>query len=493
MRVDRLRGTVVAVAVAALATLLPAAPASPAPSAAPPAQVVLKWNDLALKAVVDGTIGPPMVARALAMLNTCMYDAWAAYDPLAAGTMLGGSLRRPPTEFTAANKVEAVSYGAFRAAMDLFAWDAPIFVAYFRQLGFDPSNHTTDTTTPAGVGNVACAALLDFRHHDGSNQLGDLAPGPYSDYTGYVPRNEPMRMSHYDRSTVLDPNRWQQLTYRTQDGVLVTPGFVGAQWLNVTPFALTSPSQFRNPIGPAQFPSADYEQQARDLVELSAGLTDRQKVIAEYWADYAGTVQPPGHWDQIAQWVAERDGYTLDDQVKLLFVVTNALMDAGIGSWDDKRFYDSVRPATSIRFLFAGSDIRSWAGPGQGTRTIDGSRWQPYQPAWFPTPPFPEYASGHSTFSAAAATALASYTGSDTYGGSATVGAGDSFVEPGVTPSHDITLRWATFTEAADQAGMSRRYGGIHFERGDLDGRLLGRQVGTVVFLKAQQLFLGLP
>ena len=114
-----------------------------------------------------------------------------------------------------------------------------------------------------------------------------------------------------------------------------------------------------------------------------------------------------------------------------------------------------------------------------------------YQPATVVTPPFPEFFSGHSTFSAAGAEILKLYTGSDAFGNSVTIPAGFSRVEPGMTPATDITLSWATFSEATDQAGISRRYGGIHFKYGDLAGRAIGRQVGAQVWAKALTYFNG--
>src|SRR5437879_2134237 len=84
-----------------------------------------------------------------------------------------------------------------------------------------PNDNSTDTSTPVGIGNVACKAVLDFRHHDGSNQLGDEPGGtpgiPYSDYTGYAPANDPMDMNAlFDPAKVHDPNRWQPLSYLDQ-------------------------------------------------------------------------------------------------------------------------------------------------------------------------------------------------------------------------------------------------------------------------------------
>jgi hypothetical protein len=117
---------------------------------------------------------------------------------------------------------------------------------------------------------------------------------------------------------------------------------------------------------------------------------------------------------------------------------------------------------------------------------IDGATWFPYQPTTFPTPPFPEYSSGHSNFSAAGAEILKLFTGRDRFGGSTILPAGSSRVEPGAVPLHDVTLAWATFSDAAKQAGLSRRYGGIHFEQGDLDARATGQIAARQVWEKAQ-------
>ena len=82
--------------------------------------VVIQWNQAALQGVRDSKLGPPMVARALAIVHTCIYDAWAAYDRRALGTQLGSSLRQRRSERTQANKNEAISFAAYRAAVDLF-------------------------------------------------------------------------------------------------------------------------------------------------------------------------------------------------------------------------------------------------------------------------------------------------------------------------------------------------------------------------------------
>jgi len=339
---------------------------------------------------------------------------------------------------------------------------------------------------------VACAAVLEFRHHDKANQLGDLAAGAYSDWSGYVPRNKPTAVPV--RTPMADPNHWQPLVYVNSTGDLMTQPFLGAQWCFVTPFAMSKGDEFRwlgQILPPATYGSAEYQQQAEELVALSAGLTDRQKMIAEYWLDGPKSEQPPGHWAVFGKWVSARDHHTLDDDVKMFFVLSNAIFDAGIAAWDMKRTYDSVRPATAIPLLFKGKKIRAWGGPGKGTVEMDGSQWIPYQPASFPTPPFPDYVSGHSTYSAAGAAILRLWTGSDRFGDSVTFAAGSSRIEQGVTPAHALSLDWPTFSQAADEAGTSRRYGGIHFRRADMSGRILGRLVAVTEWAEAQSYFDG--
>jgi hypothetical protein len=412
-----------------------------------------------------------------------MYDAWSAYDATAVGTQVGASLRRPADERTDANKSRAVSYAAYRALSDLFPSVLVIFDRLMSELGYSVSDASTDATNATGVGNVAAAAVIAFRHHDGSNQLGDLAPGTYSDYTGYQAVNTP--------SQVNDPNRWQPLLVQDAQGGTTTQKFIAPQWGLVTPFALTSGAQFRPASVPNLYPSAGYTEQAQEIMAFSANLTDEQKAMVEYWADGPSSELPPGHWALFAQRVSRRHAYGIDDDVKMFFALTNALLDASIAVWDCKRAFDYVRPITAIRFLMAGQQIQAWAGPFKGTQTILGEHWQAYQTGAVPTPAFPEFSSGHSAFSAAGAEVLRSYTGSDAFGESVTIKAGSSGVEPGAVPATDITLSWPTFSDAANQAGMSRRYGGIHFREGDLQSRAMGRLIGAQAWAKAQTYFAG--
>jgi len=446
----------------------------------PTDNVVLRWNQAALEAIRTTRMSPPIAARALAITHTSIFDAWAAYDDVAIGTQLGGRLRRPKAERTTANKEKAISFAAYRSLVDLFpSQQRTLFDVVMSSLGYDAFDRSFDTSTPSGIGNTACNEVLRFRHHDGSNQTSDLQSDSYSDYSGYAPANT--------AEILKDPDKWQPIRVNGIPQRWLLP-----HWGLVTPFGLTSGSEFRSYAlsrGPFAYPSSAYWTQALEVVDLSARLGDPEKVIAEYWADGSTTTTPPGHWNTFAEEISRRDAHDLDQDVKLFFILDNALLDSSIAAWDIKRYTDSIRPVSVIRFMLGARKIRAWAGPGLGTRTIDCKDFRSY----LPTPAFSSYVSGHSAFSSAAAEILKRFTGSDYFGGSFVAAPGSSIIEPGLTPSVSVRLSWSTFSEAADQAGLSRRYGGIHFEIDDLVGREMGRLVANEVWRKAKSYIDGRP
>ncbi len=490
--------------------------------------VSVLWDRAVQLAVINSSPGPTIASRAYAMLHTTMFDAWSAYDDTAISTLLADDLQRPVFENTAANKQEAMSFAAFNVLDDVFSGQTALFRQLMTDLGYDPDNETTDTTTPAGIGNVMATALLNVRHEDGSNQLGDDAAGttgvPYSDTSGYAspnPVGDPVFMELWTPENVpIDAEPGEEL--RTQQ-------FLTPHWGNVASFALSSGDEFR-PEAPEPFLLVDgtvdldegtitlsddsvvaisrdligtvinpaFISQAEEVVNLSADLTDEQKLIAEFWEDGGGTSFPPGTFMTFGQFVSARDNHTLDQDVQMFFALSNAVFDAGIATWEAKVAYDYTRPVRAIRELgeqgligefdatLGGYAIDAWV-PGQGTQTILATDFLTYQtPGADPSPPFAEYTSGHSAFSAAGATILELFTGSDDFGAFVTFSAGSSRFETEVTPAVETTLAWSTFSAAADEAGESRLYGGIHFTDGDINGRLLGENVGQSVWALTQ-------
>jgi hypothetical protein len=440
------------------------------------ANAAVQWNDAAVTAIKTTGTPPTVGSRALFIVHSAMYDAWAAYDAIAVGSIPGTPPRQPASAGTVLNKTSAISYAAYRTLLDLFPTQANVFTMLMINLGFDPSIKVTDPTTAAGVGNAAAANQIAFRHADGSNQLGDLGGnGPYSDYTGYVPVNFPETMN--------DPNHWQPL--RAANGVVQQ--FLSPQWGLVTPFALAAANQFR-PGPPPQAGTWLYQQRMRDAMALNASLDDRSKMSGEYWNDATGTSEtPPGHWNRIAEDLSNRDKNSLDRDVQLYFVLNAVLHDTSVALWEAKRFYDYIRPVSAIHYFYQGQTIQGWGGPGMGTVSLDGSAWL----TWIGTPPHPEYPSGHSAYSNGAADVLRRFTASDTYVKSVTFAAGSSVVDPGTSPQSDTTLSWLTFSEVAEDAGFSREIDGIHFKESVFRSAALGRQVAVQVWNRYAQLING--
>ena len=210
------------------------------------ATVVVVWNKAALAEVRLARLSPPIVARALAVAHTCMYDAWAPYDSRAIAST-ASTPRRPLVEQNDTNKATAISFAAYRCLVNLFPAGTPRLDAVMRSLGHEPLDTTTSLATAQGIGNAAAAAVIAARRNDGANQYGDLHAGAYSDYTGYASLNSPMPFCLPSTLTtcplnISNPYHWQPLT----NNLGVTQVFAAAHWGNVYPFALSSGAQFDN-------------------------------------------------------------------------------------------------------------------------------------------------------------------------------------------------------------------------------------------------------
>ena len=465
--------------------------ATPHPSAPPqrPAPVrrgdklVVYWNNATFILLRQQQAPLPVVARALSIVNTCMFDAWAAYDAVAQSTRPGTNVRQSESERTLPNKAQAMSYAAYRALLDLFPAEQERIHHIMSQLRYNPANRTNSPDTPAGVGNRAAQAVLSFRQNDGSNQAGRDLPGAYADYTHYQPLNTADDIKHADH--------WQPLTLPAGRPGTRSQQFACAQWANVTPFALTSALQFIPQPGPPHAPDQAFTSQARQILQYSAGLTDEQKVIAEYWSETPTEIILT-RWFDFAVFLSQRAAHTLDENIKFFFSLANACLDTSIACWACKRAYDSAYPITVIRDLFKGQQVHAWAGPGRHVRWFNGQYWQPYQPLDALSPAYPEYCSEQSAFSAAAALIMRSFTGSDALGTNITRPPYSSAIEY-IVPARPVTLSWPTLSQAVEQAGMAGRYGGIHFAQSDLDGRTLGTLVARQAWLKAQSYIHGHP
>lgn len=438
--------------------------------------VAYRWATVALEGTADDTEWnrprPTVSSRLLALVFRAQFDAWSRFDSVAVPVHLNVE-RRPETERTLINKEKAISYAMCRTLCAVYPADSALFLNELRGLGYDPDDHSIDPTTPQGIGNLAASTVITATRMDGSNGFGDdpEAPTPWGDHTHYQPRNTLEELKDIDH--------WQPKTFIKEDGTKWAPGALSPHWGHVQPFALDSASQFRSPPPPLMG-APQLEREVREVVELQANLTNEQKALVEFMRDGPRSVQQAGHWLIFARDVSVRDSHTLDEDVKMYFLVTSTAMDCFIACWDAKFFYDTSRPYQQIHYLLGDEEITAWAGPNKGMVQMKGKDWRPYSPDSFLCPPFPSYPSGHSTVSGGCARALELFTGSDTYGAQVRLLPG-WLTEPGIT-TDSITLNFPTFRSAAEQAGLSRVLGGYHIQADNVEGLALGKKVAEVVF-----------
>ena len=385
------------------------------------ADVITDWNTAALQAIPAGRTPPPEAARALAILHLAMFDAVNGIERTHAPYLVAS---RVPAS---ASMEAAASAAAHRVLVALFEESAGSFDdLHASMLGTLP--RTPHQAQGAAWGEYVAEQMLAARRNDNSDAV--VAPPSGSGPGVWVPT--PPAFAPY-----------------------LLP-----QWGSVAPFAMPASAHFR-PLGPPALDSAKYadaynEVKANGSV-ASAMRTPDQTQTALFWADGAGTETPPGHWNSIAQDVAAARGNTMAQNARLFALLNAAMADAAICAWEAKYQFNNWRPVTAIR---NGTDDGNAA-------TVADLDWTPL----LVTPPFPDYVSGHSTFSAAAAGVLALFYGSDQVAFTAR-----SDFLPGVTRS------FTSFSDAASEAAMSRVYGGIHFRFASEDGMTAGGEISEWVF-----------
>lgn len=432
-----------------------------------------RWGQLALTATANDTEKfkprPTITSRYLALIFVSVFDAWSRYDAKAIPVYLDGVERRPTEEQILKNKEIAISYAAYNAMKEYYYSDSTLFKEFMMELGYDPNNTSMDPNTPEGIGNLAAKAVIEARKGDGSNQYGEVEGSngqPYFDYTGYNPVNSVEEN--------VDPNRWQPKYFSDGKGGQFAPGCLTPFWYKVKPISQKSADQFR-PGPPPMIGSEQLKNEVKEVIDLQANLTDEQKALVEFMRDGPQSVQQAGHWLKFAQDVSRRDIHTLDDDVKMYFLNQVVAMDAFIASWDSKMFYDFARPYALVHRYFEDQKIKAWGGEGKGFMEMKGQEWRPYSPSTFLCPPFPSYTSGHSTISGGCSRALQLWTGSDEFGEEVQLVAG-AMTEPD-NLGDTVTLKFPTFTETAEMAGISRVYGGYHIQADNVAGLQLGRDV----------------
>ena len=398
-------------------------------------KVAVSWFDLLYKLIQTERLSPPVASRAIGYAGVALYEAVAPGSPDRAS--LAGQLNAlpplPKPDLHRKYDWQLVAHGALNGTIrGLFpqasADSKAAIDALDRQLSAELRKNVPPPVVDRSLelGSDLAAAILAWASGDQFTQFNNCAYTPPTGEGLWVPTPPLNRPA-------LQPC-----------------------WGQLRPFVLHSGSECGAPPPPAfsTDPGSDFYAEGFEVYDTTNHLSDEQRAIALFWADNAGeTGTPPGHWISIVGQIARQRSLSLGTASEAYARVGLAVADGFISCWNTKFVFNLLRPVTYIQ------------------QNIDATWTSPIA-----TPPFPEYTSGHSVQSGAAATVLTDLLGEfhftdDTHG------------------SRGLPARsFDSFLEAAEEAAMSRLFGGIHYrsaiERGVEQGQCIGGRIEDRVHFK---------
>ncbi len=400
-----------------------------------PGDVVTDWNSVTLKVIKTSKTAPPIAAYNLALVQGAVFDAvntiehkYATYHTSGITAPLNASVEA------------AAAAAAYQVLVKLYPTQTSIFDAQLVKSLARVADGQSETDG-VKLGKDVANEILAWRSNDGA------AVAIAGTNNTYKP----------------DPNKTPGAWQPTPDGFKPA---VLPEWGNVTPFIIGNANTYIPPAPPA----IGSEQYAIELNQVKAlggkdstTRTADQTEIATFWAyDRPGTYTPPGQYNEIAQLAAGNRHSSIIENARLFATLNIAMADASICCWETKYTFDRWRPVTAIRE----------ADTDGNDKTKADANWS----SFLNTPAFPAYTSGHSTFSGVADSVLTGFFG-DNYAFTAT-----SFELPGVT------RKFTSFRQAAEEDGISRIYGGVHFMSDNIQGLKAGRDVGNFALTKFAKL-----
>jgi membrane-associated phospholipid phosphatase len=384
------------------------------------AEAVRDWNALMLDAVRLDNSSPTLSSRNFAILHTAIYDAVNSVERTHQPYRF--QLDAPADSSAAAAAVGAAHTVMLALYPPIQARADQLFVTFVASQAPTPG-----LTNGLALGQQVGRLQLESRQADGANTQ-----------VPYIPRTE--------------PGQWR----RTLE-FLRPP--LDPHWRYVQTFSLESLEPFV-PGPPPALDSAEYAAAYEEVKALGAKAsllrTAEQSEIALFWSDFSYTGMPPGHWHEIASTIAADRQLPLAESARLFALLSVAQADAAIVCWEAKYRYNFWRPITAIR---------RGAEDGNDATAADDA-WVHFLNA----PPFPAYISGHSTFSQSSAVVLHRFFGTDALSFAAR---SDSL--PGVVRN------FTSLAACADEVGLSRIYGGIHFQFDNVEGKRSGAKIGEFV------------
>ncbi|UVC09506.1 vanadium-dependent haloperoxidase [Rhizobium sp. TH2] len=429
-----MKGILRFVAVAALAVAVWAGTLASVQAKEPPEKVLRNWYRMVLELVRHTpTFSPPVASRAFAYFGVTGYEVTASSPDSTLQTLAGqlNGLTAVPAREAGQTYDEGVVLNAAIAvaAKSFFSHTGPTgqraLAAMTKKMAADVASDVPEdvATRSADYGRKVAEHILAWSATDGGAEIENMG----------FPR---------EYALIAKPGHWVPTSPIQQQQVPLLP-----QWGKVRTFAMPDGATCGLPPPPdySEDKNSEFYKQADEVYQTVANLNGEQRAIARFWSDDPMlSPTPPGHWISIVWQVAAQEKADVSRTSEALALLGVTVADAFIGCWDAKFEFDLIRPISYIQ------------------KQID-PKWQ----ALLITPPFPEYPSGHSTQSAAAAEVLTHVFG-DNYAFADATHEAD-----GLKPRN-----FKSFRAAAEEAGISRLYGGIHFraaiERGLEQGRCIG-------------------
>lgn len=405
---------------------------------------ITQWSQILLEKVRENATDPVKTSRAMALLHTAIADAvTVAWSAKFTYKRVNPAKTHRSVKLLSAVQPTLPSYVSEHAAV---AGAAAAVLNYLY-----PSQQATILGNPMTfdeAANTAAASRIwagaAFRSDVEAGLLVGQAIGFLAVDRGVTDGSSAVWDPVAQPGRPIGPQYWQP----TAPGFVFPPLYPYAGRWN--PWLLTAGDQFRPPVPPAlqgSFPNAQFRAEALEVKQIGENLTNQQRQIALFWNDGAGSYTPPGHWMTTAIERTAQSGISAPRAARALALFAVGMADSAIACWDSKYAYWTVRPITAIQTM-AGQSF--------------------YNPAWsslITTPPFPTYVSGHSTFSGCASEIL-------------------EYLFPGKKAQDAFGIQ-VPFRAAAEQAAVSRLYGGIHYRSDNDQGLVLGRKVAELVVRRA--------
>lgn len=312
----------------------------------------------------------------------------------------------------------------------------------------------------------------DGRASDGSVTAGTTQP---TDSTNWAQTIVVDGATVNNISGFAQPQQWTRLTIQGKK-----QGYLTYNWDDVTSTCLTESNEASIQASVSPKTGIERDEEINSVMTIAAGLTDQQKITAEFWAGGPGTVSPPLMFIWLwKEYIKSLSSISCANIMFSLLDLAIHLFEGGRVTWRLKKTYMEDRPIQEVRRRFTGQSVLSWNG------TVDGAQWLPYQANNFVTPPFADFPSGHSHFSKAFALTMNKWFGSNiikhnifydkqnlicplfptslngTFG-DFSITPGMSEIQPGIVPATPMNISFNTWDDMAESAGISRLYGGIH-------------------------------